>query len=95
MLLRQRFRRFVPLGFLAQYSTRNPADGGSIDTLKVQIIQLRLKLTGTPFTIATERGFGYALLPTDEVTILIDPAGRQHVRPSDRPRQGPRHQLPD
>jgi hypothetical protein len=89
VLLRERFRRFVPPDFLAQYSARNPADGGSIATLKVEIIQLRARLAGSPFTIATQYGFGYALLPTDEATIRIDPAGRQHVRASERPRQGP------
>ena len=83
-LLRQRFRRFVPPGFLAQHSARNPADGGSVATLKVEIIQLRAKLAGTPFTIATQYGFGYGLFPTDEATIRIDVNGRRHVRASER-----------
>jgi hypothetical protein len=83
-LLRQRFRRFVPVGFLAQHSARNPADGGSVDSLKVTIGQVRAKLAGTPFTIATQYGFGYALFPTDEATIVIDRNGRHFVRASER-----------
>jgi hypothetical protein len=83
-LLRQRFRRFVPPGFLAQYSARNPADGGSTDSVKVLLIQVRAKLAGTPFTIATQHGFGYGLFSVEECTIHIDPAGRQHVRASER-----------
>jgi hypothetical protein len=94
LLLRQRYRRFVPSGFLAQHSARNPADGGSIATLKVEIIQLRKKLVGSPFTIITQHSFGYALFPADEVTIRIDTAGRRHVRASERPSKGRRH-LPD
>jgi DNA-binding response OmpR family regulator len=85
LLLRQRFRRFVPSDFLAQHSARNPADGGSIGTLKVQIVQLRAKLVGSAFTIVTQYGFGYALFPADEVTIRIDVNGRRHVRAGERP----------
>jgi hypothetical protein len=68
-LLRQRFRRLVPLGFLAQASAGNPADGGNIDVARVQVCFLRRTLAGSPFAIATVYGDGYGLFRAGEVEV--------------------------
>lgn len=83
-LLRERFRRFVRPGFLAQYSARDPAEGGSIESLRVEVSRLRDNLAGSAFAIAAQYGFGYGLFPADEVEILKVHDGRRYIRASGR-----------
>jgi len=42
--LRERFRRFVPSGFLAQISARDPLDGGNENSVRVRINLIRPQL---------------------------------------------------
>ena len=67
--LRERFRRFVPPGFLAQISARDPLDGGSVDSACVRIGSIRRQLDGSPFAIANSWDVGYGLFPADEVIV--------------------------
>jgi len=66
-LLRERFGRFVPPGFLAQETAFDPADGGSINALRVRVASLRRQLAGSPFAIATAHAVGYGLFPLQNV----------------------------
>ena len=72
-LLRERFGRFVETGFLAQHASSRPADGGDINSMKVQLCRLRRVLDGSPFAIATSHGIGYGLFPADQVEIESQP----------------------
>ena len=67
LLLRERFRRFVPLEFLAQWSAANPEDGGDIVTLRLMVMRVRAKLAGSPLGIATLHDVGYGLFPVEEL----------------------------
>jgi DNA-binding response OmpR family regulator len=66
-LLRERFRRLVPLDFLTQAAAPNSADGGSVNSTRVQICFLRRALAGSPFAIASVYGDGYGLFRADDV----------------------------
>jgi DNA-binding winged helix-turn-helix (wHTH) protein len=79
-LLRERFRRCVSQEFLAQAAALNPADGGSVAAVKVQLIGLRRKLAGTPFAIASFHGQGYGLFWADEVEVVTGRNGHHHTR---------------
>jgi DNA-binding response OmpR family regulator len=69
MVLRERFKRFVPSGFLAEASARDHAEGGSIDSLRVHISMLRRALDGTPFAIITRSYVGYGLFNAEDTVI--------------------------
>jgi|SRR6516164_10175204 hypothetical protein len=85
LLLRERFERFVPHGFLAQYSAADPLDGGSTDSTKVHVTRLRARLRGSPFAIATQHNLGYGLFPVGEVAIGEDRGnGRRFYRAVER-----------
>jgi hypothetical protein len=66
-VMRERFRRYVPLDFLATTAAADPLDGGSIHTVRVHLCHLRHPLDGTPFAIVNRRGFGYGLFWVHEV----------------------------
>lgn len=83
-LLRTRFRRFVPADYLAQWSAVNPADGGHVPSLRVEIHRLRRALDSTPFAIASQHAWGYGLFPLDEVRIATAPNGARHTRAKPR-----------
>ena len=78
-LMRERFGRFVPAGFLAQHAAKNPADGGNDGSLKVQLCKLRPMLDGSPFAIATAYAMGYGLFPIDQVERRMT-RGYKHFR---------------
>jgi hypothetical protein len=59
----------VPLGFLAQATAGNPADGGSICATRLQVCFLRRTLAGSPFAIVTSYGGGYGLFRADEIEV--------------------------
>jgi hypothetical protein len=69
-LLRERFRRFVPLEFLAQWSAPHPREGGDPITLRLMVMRVRVLLKGSPFAIANEYGHGYGLFPLAEVEAI-------------------------
>jgi DNA-binding winged helix-turn-helix (wHTH) protein len=104
-LLRERAGRFVPFDFLASASERLPGDGGSTESLKIHIMQLRRALTGSPFAIATKRGAGYGLFPASDVESIQFRRDRDQYRrlstrlratwaPGYRPRVSPNMILP-
>jgi DNA-binding response OmpR family regulator len=64
--LRERYRKVVPKGYLAEQAARDPADGGSISSVKVHICWIRHQLRRTPFRIRCFYGDGYALFPAVE-----------------------------
>ena len=82
LLLRQRFRRFVPQGYLAQWSARDPEDGGNIGAVKIHVMRLRRLLAGSPFAIATQYGYGYGLFPVAETTLAHGRQQRPAVQPT-------------
>src|SRR5262245_48460607 len=68
--LRERFGRWVDMDFLALVASKSPCNGGSIEAIKIHVMQLRRALEGTPFAIVTRRAVGYGLFtqPTDRNT---------------------------
>jgi hypothetical protein len=79
-LLRERYRRFVPVAFLAQETARDSVGGGSVMSLRAQLCVLRRQLAGAPFAIASQHGYGYGLFPADEVEVAIRRDGHRRVR---------------
>jgi hypothetical protein len=77
-LLRARFRRFVPVEFLAQWSAPHPRDGGDPITLRLMVMRVRVLLKGSPFAIANEYGHGYGLFPLAEVEAIEYRGRRGH-----------------
>ena len=83
-LMRERFRRFVDEGFLAQWSAADPAEGGSIPATKMHIMRVRVRLAGTPFAIANRYGGYYGLFPADVVKVISLVDGRKFISRQDR-----------
>ena len=79
-VLRERFQRLVPVDFLAQASARDPADGGSTNSVRVQLYYLRRRLDGTPFAIAGSHATGFGLFPAHQVEVTTRRLGRRYHR---------------
>ena len=89
-ILRQRYQRIVPIDFLARETAKDPIDGGSISSMRVQLRRLRQCLAGTPFAIVGIYGEGYGLWPRDEVKIHVDQRGYARTKPNGAMRALPR-----
>jgi hypothetical protein len=80
LALRERYRRFVPLDFLAVHCARIPSEGGNIKSAAVHLVAVRRKLSGTPFAIAGRFGEGCGLFPAAETEVRIGANGARYYR---------------
>jgi hypothetical protein len=81
--LRERYRRMVPLNYLAEVAARDPLDGGNIIAVRVRVCVLRKQLQRTPFRIVGYHDEGYGLFPVEETFEAV--TARRHVRTRLRP----------
>ena len=80
LALRERFRRWVDLDFLAVVASKSPLSGGSTEATKIRVMHLRRALDGTPFAIVTSRAVGYGLFLAEEATPVPYLSGRRSYR---------------
>lgn len=76
--LRERYRRMVPLSYLAEVSARDPADGGSIGSVRARVCRMRSHLRWTAFRIVGHHCEGYGLFPVKDT--YEEPTAKGHVR---------------